>query len=401
MPIDVARLLLTERPDVPPEPMFDAWRLRVLTAAQFQDLGGDSTALSNDQLCYLACFGLLAPTAHNTVPQRFQLSPEGALTVWLDRRFVLPQSDAAGRQAVISCGCVIANVEAAAAEYGWQARVERFPIGSEQVLPERPGDPQRVALVKLTFRRNKRVCSSSRLHAMIERKVVRAEYDQSVKLSGALAAGMREIVSRYEGLTLHLLTDSPTLTTLGKFQELADTTVLNRDCFARELGSWLLSNDDRSLIGMRGREFGLCDEVALRFHRGLLGDGQLIPDEIAAFAKAAYLGMRGASAVAVVTAARDTVPMWIDAGRAYEELSLLLQQEGFVVSMQAAITEVMGPNLALRGRLRTVHRPVVVFRTGKPARAEDGQRPKASRPPLESLLLTDELCEGEDNVTLS
>ncbi len=112
-------------------------------------------------------------------------------------------------------------------------------------------------------------------------------------------------VGVHPGLTLHTITDAPTLLALGKFQELADSTVINRTPFARELAAWMTENASDRPFGMRGREFGLSDDAARRFRDGLAGVGVLLPDETAAFAKAGSLGMRSSSAVMVVTVARD------------------------------------------------------------------------------------------------
>ena len=69
------------------------------------------------------------------------------------------------------------------------------------------------------------------------------------------------------------------------------------------------------------------------------------------------------------------------------ELGLLGDEAVALGAMHAGITEVKAPNMALRGRLRTRQRPVVVFRMGRPLRPEDGRRPHASRPRLASLVL--------------
>jgi hypothetical protein len=217
--------------------------------------------------------------------------------------------------------------------------------------------------------------------------MVRAEYDERVKLDPALMTELAGIASSvHPDLTLHLLTDAPTLLALGKFQELADSTVINREGFARELGDWMLANDSDAVLGMRGREFGLSDAAAARFREGLAGRGPLLPDETVAFAKAGNIGMRSSSAVAVITVAKDDLEQRLAAGRAYEEMALRLVLDDVVVAMHAGITEVEAPNMALRGRLRTFQRPTVVFRIGKPLRSADGERQHASRPALKHVL---------------
>jgi hypothetical protein len=108
---------------------------------------------------------------------------------------------------------------------------------------------------------------------------------------------------------------------------------------------------------------------------------------MAGFAKAGNLGMRSSSAVAVITVESDTLDLRIAAGRAYEEMALILLQHRFCTAMHAGITEVEAPNLALRGRLRTRRRPTVVFRLGQPLREEDWHRPHSARPRLSATMV--------------
>jgi len=374
--------------DVPEGTPWDAWTIALWPVEELAGLGaGEGDA--ETQLAYLAAFGLLAPTTHNTVPQRFELLPDDAgLRVWLDRRDVLADSDPTGRQAVVSVGCVLANVELAAQSVGLSARVETHELAGESLRPyDGEGDPLvGLATVHFSSADPSSAPPTEWRELMRRRKMVRAEYDRA-PLPDALVEELDAATAAHEGLGLHLITDGPTKLFLGKFQELADATVINREGFARELGHWLLANDDPSDRGMRGWEFGLALEPARRFHLGLKGELSLLPDETAGFAKAGNIGMRSASAVGVLTAAADDAEHWLTAGRVYQRIALVLLREGFVAAMHAGITEVTAPNMALRGRLRTRSRPVVVFRTGRPVHPADGQRPHASRPPLASVLL--------------
>lgn len=378
------------RDDAPPGPSWQAWRVRLLSPDEFRRLGAGGP-LSAAQLAYLAAFGLLAPTTHNTVPQRFELREAASeVRVWLDRRMVLPDSDPTGRQATVSLGCVVANMELAAEHLGLRAQVDVRDVPLERTRPATAGADPLVELVGVRFEGNHDAAAAPGadwLALMRSRRMVRARYDDALELPRSLADELVAVVGAYDGLELHLLTDSPTLLFLGKFQELADSTVINRAGFARELGDWLLENDDPAPLGMRGRELGLSDAATVRLRQGLRGELQLLPDEVAGFAKAGNIGMRSASAVGVITVAADDLAHRLAAGRAYERVALCLLRHGFVASMHAGITEVEAPNMALRGRLRTRRRPEVVFRLGRPALAVDGQRPHASRPTLSSVLL--------------
>jgi len=370
--------------DVPPGGAFDAWRIPVLDRAQFDRHG------PRQQLEYLASLALLAPTTHNTVPQRMHVDPDRrSIDFALDRRAILPQSDVNGRQATVSLGAAIANAGLAAEAYGRSARIVVRSDLERMIRPAENGeDPMvPVALVSFDVSTSGPPRDLSWVSAMLRRKMVRAEFDERVKLEPSLAQELVSLTaSVHAGLALHLISDATTLLALGKFQELADSTVINRMAFARELAEWLLDNESDRALGMRGREFGLSDEAARRFRNGLAGTGPLLPDETVAFAKAGNIGMRSSSAVAVVTGARDDVEHRLAAGRAFEAMALRLTLGGFSVAMHAGITEVEAPNMALRGRLRTFQRPLVVFRVGRPLRSADGERPHSSRPRLADIL---------------
>ncbi len=364
---------------------FAAWNFPILTPNDFWSLGS-TNEVSQAQLHYLCQFGLLGPTTHNTVPQRFRLLPGGILEVWLDRTFVLPASDVDGRQATISVGCVIAFIEIASQCYGLSFHTEFDSVPVTQTKTWEHQGPRYVRLARIHMQHGAQesLCFSW-LHAIQKRRMVRAEYDRSAIPEG-LAERMHSQIAKYP-VHLHFLQDSASRFFMGKFQEIAYGTVMNRQAFARELGAWLLPDDSPSPVGMRGREFGLSEETTRRVHKGLLGEGPLLPNEVAAFAKTAGLGMRSASAVAVLTSPSDDTKHRLSAGQAYAELALLLQREGLSNGMEAGITEVTSASLALRSRLMTSQRPMVVFRLGRPLHSEDKLRPHSARPVLDRAFL--------------
>ncbi|MEO8623198.1 MAG: hypothetical protein ABI625_19130, partial [bacterium] len=205
------------RGDVPPGPAFDAWRLRVLSPADFAVLGRTA------QLEYLASLALVAPTTHNTVPQRMRVDPgASSLHFALDRRAILPQSDAAGRQATVSLGAAIANASIAAEVYGMRATLTVDADAEAMIRPARDGDDGVVPIAVLAFEPGAVAPArdASWVHAMLRRKMVRAEFDERVKLDASLAAELTQMTAAvHRGLTLHVITDAPTLLALGKFQE--------------------------------------------------------------------------------------------------------------------------------------------------------------------------------------
>ncbi|MEY2934483.1 MAG: hypothetical protein RL033_5232 [Pseudomonadota bacterium] len=373
----------------------DGWRLPLLSREQFMERE-EPGRLSREQLRYLAWFGLLAPSTHNTVPQRFVLRAEvQRIEVFADRRYVLAESDPSGRQCLVSLGCTLANVQMAAAVMGFNAQVEFSRLERGKVAPIAEGiDGERyVPAFAMTFSSTDRYEEERWLELMRSRKVLRAEYDRSVSLTEDAETRLHQIVEstqRMPGeLQLHLVKGALALKAIAKFQEQADRFVLESRQFARELGDWLLPNQDSSSTrGMRGREFGFDDEFSAHVHEGLRGQRQLLPDQLAAFAKGGKVGLESSSAVLVVSINSDDPTLQVRAGCAAQLVTLELSRRGFQSAYHAALTEVdWAASMFAASILHTRRRPTVILRCGKAKRAIDLERPHASRPSIDDVIL--------------
>ncbi|HTV18593.1 MAG TPA: hypothetical protein VMG12_07985 [Polyangiaceae bacterium] len=383
--------------DVPQGASFDAWRVPLLSREQFMTLGRGGSApageprWSNEQLRYLASFGLLAPSSHNSVPQRFRLAAAGGrIDVAIDRRAVLPASDPSGRQGLVSVGCCLTNLELAGAALGVGVRARVLPEAAN-ALPLGAAEPAAASLVDVLSLELVRLGSPGLdgewLSLLREHKVVRAEYDRRIPLPVALARRLGQVArDASPSVELHLLDDPSRLRALGRFQEQADRFVFEMGPFTRELGDWLLPNDVEAGVGMRGREFGFDDRFAEHVHQALRAQS-LLPDQLAGFAKGGRMGVESSSAVAVISVEQETPAAWIDAGRAAHRVSLECQREGFCSAYHASLTEVEWARQMLAASvLHTTRTPAVLLRIGKPKRPDDLARPHASRPPLNDVL---------------
>ncbi|HSQ31441.1 MAG TPA: hypothetical protein VLN49_16410, partial [Gemmatimonadaceae bacterium] len=142
-----------ETRDVPEGVAFDSWRLAVLASDEFVTAGG-SASPTDAQLRYLASLALLAPSTHNTVPLRMRVdAPAGALDFALDRRAILPQSDAVGRQATVSLGSALANAVLAAEAYGFAATIELRSDAERLLRPAVEGCDPIVPVARLALAR--------------------------------------------------------------------------------------------------------------------------------------------------------------------------------------------------------------------------------------------------------
>lgn len=372
-------------------PCLKAWTFPELSPAEFDALG-TTPSLDLAQLNYLAGFALLAPTTHNTLPQRLRVNDStSSIEVLVDRTRILPESDPHGRQALVSMGCVIANLELAAGALGKATRVELAAVDPSLYAPlsavEHP--ETLIPVAEVFFSEGSDTSSAPWLALMRERKVVRAEYDAAVSLDPELLSKLQECVHGCsEHVKLETVTKRIALRGLGKFQEQADRFVFENKSFARELGEWLLPNGQLDQpSAMRGYEFGFDDDFAREVHRGLLGEIPLLPDQVAGFARGARAGLESSSAVFVLTTAGDTVLERVHTGRVGQRLMLRLQQAGFCSAVHAALTEVEWVSKIFSATvLRSRRRPMMLFRTGQVKRPQDAQRPHAARPALAAIL---------------
>ena len=382
---------------------FAAWQIELLSPERFRELGAErglsfSAAgapepqrLSTAQARYLLGFSLLAPSTHNSVPQAYALDLEHSrIHVLLNRRHVLPGSDRSGRQALISVGCALANLELAAEEYGFGCVLQPEPELAWAALGPATADDF-VRLGSVVFHPAERAPSAGEprawLEAMVERLVVRSEFDDTVALPRELSARLTETARAAGDVRLHVFESARERFGWGKLDELALKFKLEQDDFRSELGRFLLKNDDcYSERGMRGRELGLGDRVTEELGAQLRGELSLPGDQLALLARGGRVGLTSASAVCALSVTRESPAALLDVGRAYQRCALEAWRSGFASAVHTATCEVSHVRAIARATLLPgTLGPCMIFRLGKPLGAVV-ERPHSSRPPLSSLL---------------
>lgn len=368
-----------------------AWKVVELSSDQFWSLSKEAHVLTDTQLQYMCYYALLAPTSHNSIPERFRVDADNQrIEIFLDRFFVLPQSDAKARQAVISIGAVLYHIRATAAFFDLACDVD-YPDLSETFTHASFDDPSRyVKLATCSFCFSPPRKKQPQTLALIKaRKSVRSLYDKTVQLPEVVVQSISELAGQYSPLRVQVITDKLAKQQTAKFQEQADRFMLEDPRFTHELGEWLLPNGDYSVpYAMRGTEFGFDDEYSRSIHDALSGKSRLYADQIGSFAKGGKAGIESASAVVVITSATDDPYAWLLAGQLYDELCLMLVAHSFVTAVHAALTEVDWASVVFRTTvLKTSERPLVLLRIGRPADTSALARPHAVRPNLDQVLV--------------
>jgi len=364
---------------------YKPWHITPYTRDQFAQLG------IREKLLFFCSLGHLAPNSHNTQPWRFFIDHEQSfIDIYTDRNFVLPISDVVGRQAVISLGCAIENMAIGASYLTGIPNIETLYQKKKSVLPfinQRDKSERYVLMARFYYITKTSPLPIEHLYkAIFSRKVMRAEFNPQLRLPPVT---IRKLEAATDGkkTRLHIITDPVRKFSISEFQGQADGFVINSPRFSRELGKWLLQNDTDSPLGMPGIGFGLMDDEAIRIHRGLSGESSLQPEDNLKFALAGKFGIEKSPFIGCITIPKDEVSYWIEAGRSFEHMFLIMESQGISVAIHAGIVEVPLVNRLFGVLLGTLRKPAVLFRAGILKNEKDKNRPHSPRLPIEDVLL--------------
>jgi hypothetical protein len=376
----------------PARDVFESWSLPLLELEAFRSLDRTSArVLGPAQARYLLGFSLLAPTTHNTVPQAYRVSLEqDRIELCLRRRHLLEASDPNGREALASVGCAVENLALAAAQYGIGSTWEHATgLSWSDVSPSPTETESEICIGRLQLFTADVPHEASRraaLRGMVERRTVRAEFDGTERLPPELCSEL--LASTGSSVRLLLFESAAEKFAWGKLDELAMKHKLEEAAFRRELGEWLLPNDDEhSARGMRGREFGLDDRVTRELSARLRGEAPMPVDQLAFMARAGRNGLCSASAVCVLSCLDPSPATAIVAGRVFQRCVLLARRRGFVCAVHTAVCHVPHARAMSQATLMKSLAPSMIFRLGKPRQGSDATRAHSSRPRLDDLLI--------------
>lgn len=348
----------------------------------FADSAQGGTPLTVEQLKSLARYGTLAPTSHNTVPQRFCLDAKcQAIHLWLDPRWVLQYSDPEGREGQLSIGCVAESIMTAASCAGYATR---YQLGDSSQV--RAGLLYAGSVFVL-----QRVGSqdSKRLLELEQRKVVRSEYDESRLPSPKFFERLRRFEVEFPEVSVSLVCERSDRFKLAKLDEQATKFKLENKEFREELGAWLRPNSAaRNGRGMRGEEFGFDDDFAETIHEGLLGKAPLAVDQLGMLARGGRVGILSSPLVLVIHGSKDDLAERIAAGRLALRASLDGWRDGLRTAWHTAACEVPHVRAMFSASLLDgASSPLAILRFGVPLRPNDDRRSRSGRPDVETLLL--------------
>jgi hypothetical protein len=291
--------------------------------------GGNSGLIAD-----LVAFGVLAPSLHNTQPWVVSSASDDEISVAVDASRRLSAADPTGRQAGVSVGAFVTNVQAAGESFGrsvdvtYSGRSVKLTIGGN-LEPERDWRPA------IRSRRS-------------DRRPFRPDEVDCTEWLSASTVGQA---------ILHVVTSAERELVADLHAQAAAATLADR-AFRMELARWVRMNWSQRLDGMPVRVQGLTGVkgvLAPWLIRSGLGAKQLVEMQRKTVQRGGTI---------LVLSANDDFDGWIDAGRTYERVCLHAVDAGFSASSFAAVAEVDSVADKVCASLGLAGRPMALIRVG-------------------------------------
>ena len=311
---------------------YSAWNL---TATDFPHQGNIQS-----QIAFVCKYGILAPSVHNTQPWEFELSGH-VLTVRLAQERLLESGDPTRRESWISIGACLENIMTAGRYFGLTVEFTVLPSGDVLLVFEKH-EPNLSVLPMI--------------EAIIHRRSSRHSYSSRPVPNGVLA----EIQSNEHAGLMILATAKPELLELT-----ADLTgraigiALSSPTFRHELSGLIHHSWTTQHVGMPAFTLGVSGPRSI-VERRLVHSGALVASQ----AKKEFLAMRKSGALVLIFSEGDTIPYWINAGRAYQTAALIATKHGLSSATTAAVVEAADFHLDIEELSGTSLRLQSVLRIG-------------------------------------
>jgi nitroreductase len=333
-------------------PVIDALRRRRVTA----------TGMGFEVAELLVGAAVRAPSVHNTQPWRF-VHRDGGIELWADRSRLLPVTDPAGRQLVISCGAALAVLMAGVRWLGFHPSVSYCPA---------PADPELLARLAIGPPCRPGSQALDMFVMAAARHTHRGPFDD-VPLAPSLLTELRRVAARGH-CRVQLVRDVEALLLVTRLTAAAEAEQRCRPAVQAELGYWLRPAGGPQLDGIPAAAAEVPFAGLGRLAPRRYGPASTIDDQ-------PRPGAGRLPATMVLSTHRDDVTAWLHAGVALQHMLLLAARHSVYASIHTQPVEIP----ATRARLAAVVRdpcPQMLLQFGH---ADSAPSATPRRPPSEVL----------------
>ena len=275
---------------------YEAWNI------QKSDFPTNGTV--TDILHFLAGYGILAPSTHNTQPWLVE-AVNNELIVNRRKDRDLPQADPDSTYWYMTLGAFAANITVAANNWGYTTT---FSFAKDMSLS--------IAITKA------KVSALCDVDVITQRFSNKLPYSKKA-LPQTLANKIQKVSSAHKQLKVHIETDK-TMNQLLDVHLVASGLVADDKLFVKELVSWLRTSNTKSYTGMPGFVMGLSNgeslvaKVVLTLQPRLFKKSKKIEKNL----------VRQSAGVIAITSHNKDPKTLFEAGLCYQQINLLLTSIG-------------------------------------------------------------------------
>ena len=285
---------------------------------------------------------LRAPSSHNTQPWRFRVKDQ-TIHLLADRTRALPVNDPEDRELIISCGCALFFLRAAAAGIGVALAVETI---------QEPGDPDFLAAATIVPGGKADAEIGDLDNAIEPRRTYRKRFEPTL-VPDAVQDALCE-AARAEGAGLAVLASEQERHGAAALIGEGDAVLWQNPSWRRELAMWMHPRREGDGLTVPWLVAPFTQAIVRSFD---MGDGQAARDREYA---------DESPVLAVLTTAGDTQSDWLAAGQALGRVLLLGCRHGLQASYLNQAVEVATLRTQLMEMLPAPGYPQIVMRMGYP-----------------------------------
>ncbi|MCC7289115.1 hypothetical protein IT414_01860 [bacterium] len=312
---------------------YSAWEV------QRKDFPKDGS--SEDKLRYLVSYAVLAPSSHNTQPWHFKIA-DGFISVELEQSRWLSVSDPDHREQTMSVGAAIENIILAAESFGIKLDITIKRVGLQ--------------IARLTI-------NGSFKPKTDWTKIIKLRHSNRTKFStdklpSDLLSALKSI--RENDVTVTLIQDHSQKEVIANLSVKATKQLFGQTSFRSELATWVRNNWTQKYDGMPGYSQGMPGPPSL-LAKLIIKNMNVGADQ----AKKDAERLMEAPLLAAIGVKEHSIANWINAGRIYERICLVVTQHNHNTSGVSAAAVVDKTNHELQDQLRLKSIPVAILRIGK------------------------------------
>lgn len=277
---------------------YQAWNIKE------SDFPKDGTL--QEQIKFILQYGILAPSTHNTQPWKFRIA-DHFVDILPDWRYQLPQADPTSRNLFISLGCCVTNILVAASYFGFKtkAKISITSIRDTYITVSfyRKGGMDRRLVKLLPFIKQRYSNKLAYLNKPIKKNDLKKISD----------------FHNQKGIKTLFITDEKHILSFAEIYDKAVSDFAKNSLFGKELSSWMRPSNTSLGDGMPGFTAGINPIKAL-IGKFLI---RYIPKFAESAAKKYTFLIKTSPVIGIIYSSSNDIVSWINAGRVYEEITLV------------------------------------------------------------------------------